>query len=202
MLNSLTFAEVREVRNVKNQRLLATAVLLSAALASSVASAASALAMGVGLGLPYGNLGVNFDIRVTRDFHFTEGIGSGYSDTGYAVGGRYYFYDLSDNMRARFTALYGDYGGLKYRTTDKAGRAVNKSGEDFESLALGLGFTWMNSGSTRLSNDGAGFEFDIFYVDSSYVKSRARELEREGYLINTVGTDYIGVAFGYRMTID
>lgn len=149
---------------------------------------------GFGWGIPYATLGLNVDIKVTRDFYLTESVGSGFSDTGYALGGRYYVRRMSENMRLRTSAIYGVYGGVKYNTTDQLGNPVNKKGEDFATLALGVGIEWMSGDE--------GFDFDVLYVDTASVRSRERELHDAGYRVYRVGADNISVGVGYRHRID
>lgn len=149
---------------------------------------------GFGWGIPYATLGLNVDIKVTRDFYLTESVGSGFADTGYALGGRYYVRRMSENMRVRTSAIYGVYSGVKYNTTDQQGNPVNKKGEDFASLALGFGIEWMSGDE--------GFDFDVLYVDTASVRSRASELREAGYRVSRVGADNISIGVGYRRRID
>jgi hypothetical protein len=91
--------------------------------------------------------------------------------------------------------IYGVFGGIKYRNINQQGAPVDEKGEDFASLAAGVGFTWMYGG-------GAGFDFDVLYVDNSSARDRARELRDEGDLINRVGAERISIGVGYRMRFD
>jgi hypothetical protein len=180
---------------VEKQQRLATGLLVGLSLLATPVAAAEYGTLGIGWGIPYATLGLNFDIRVTRDFYLTESVGTGFSDTGYALGGRYYLHSPAENVRVRASAIYGVFGGVKYRNIDQKGAPVDKKGEDFASLAVGIGFTWMYGG-------GAGFDFDVLYVDTSSAERREAELEAEGYLINRTGAQNISVGVGYRMTID
>ncbi len=184
-------ADAKTLKLRQHFRNLALTILLGA---SAAANAADYGNIGFGWGIPYATLGLNIDIKVTRDFYWTESVGTGFNDTGYAIGARYYVKTLSDNTRVRLSGIYGVYSGVEYLANDTQGNPVDKKGEDFASLALGIGIQWMSGRE--------GFDVDVLYVDTASSKSRARELRSQGYRINRVGADNVSVGIGYRHLID
>ena len=63
--------------------------------------------IGVGLGIPYGVLGVGVDVGVPH-FSFVGGIGTTiFGGAGWAVGGRVYFFDRTRRFRPHVTVVYG-----------------------------------------------------------------------------------------------
>ena len=63
-------------------------------------------AIGIGVGIPYGVLGVNYEVALNDYVAGTAGLGFAIEGLGWFAGGRLY-YPVSDKFRARLTAGYG-----------------------------------------------------------------------------------------------
>jgi hypothetical protein len=79
-------------------------------------------AVGIGLGIPYGGIGFNFEQSYTDFFSVIGGIGFGYDAVkdswepiSYDVGGRVYLASLKSIIRPYLGGYYGNYGA--YGTT-------------------------------------------------------------------------------------
>jgi hypothetical protein len=104
---------------VKN--LFCVLVICSALMLSTTAGAAQMeQVVGIGLGLPYGRFGVNYEHGLSDWFAPTAGIGRLHDDAYWNIGGRLNYPGRDAKLRGRLTALYGtdatlhrEFGGTK-----------------------------------------------------------------------------------------
>ncbi|MDD5258375.1 MAG: hypothetical protein PHD29_00185 [bacterium] len=133
---------------------------------------------GLGFGIPYGVLGVNFEIGLNDLLSLCAGIGIypsgndvdnfGDLEIGYSVGGRIYFAPRKSHFRPRINLLRGTV-------------AINKSSDSFiEGFAPGLGFDWKVSRKL-------GMDFDLLYP----IYDQPKGTHQEG------GAVKISIGFGY-----
>lgn len=111
--------------------------------------------LGVGVGLPYGTLGVNLDICILENLSLSSGLGSTiYAGPGYASGLKYFLADAKSIFRPRLSCYYGTNSILIYE--DK--KDLNKA---YSGISAGLGaqLLWQKTKN--------GFDFDLFYVATS-----------------------------------
>jgi hypothetical protein len=153
--------------------------------------------IGLGLGIPYGVLGVNADINIVPNVNISLGIGTTIlAGVGYNIGLKYFFSPVENPLRPRISAYYGTnevseltrmytYGNVFYAspTTEK---------KSYTGINLGIGVQWM-WGITK-SN---GIDFDIIYLATSGLD--IDELRSEGYNIEDPGK--IKVSVGYRHSL-
>lgn len=107
--------------------------------------------VGVGIGLPFGGLGVNYERQVNDFSAFTVGLGVLPDNIGYSIGTRFYYPKLDARFRGRLSVLYG------VNTLEE-----NVYTDDYETqsgFSGGPGFSW------RFSENWA-FDADLFFVDN------------------------------------
>ncbi len=109
---------------------------------------------GLGIGMPYGGLGVNYELSLNDYFAPTVGVGSLPENTGWNVGLRLYYPGRDHKFRGRITALYGTNTVLE--------RERNNSDSDYDTetgFSGGIGFNW------RFGKAWA-FDGDLFFAES------------------------------------
>lgn len=102
----------------------------------------------IGMGIPYGVIGVNLQQNISEHFAFTEGLGLAPGGLGYQVGGRFIFRN-------------GSYVGIYYGVVGYIDYFFEY--ENFEGLALGIG------------KDFGKFNGEIIYIASKNLPSDAVE---------------------------
>ncbi len=150
--------------------------------------------VGLGLGIPYGFMGMNMDYYLNQYAALTAGVGStNIAGIGFSVGTKYYFVDDTKSFRPRLTAMAGINGALKKEIFDNevTGSSEDLIKETFPGVSLGLGalITWGE-------NKQQGLDFDVFYICSSGIYDRISNLRDHGYDIKKPGR--ISISFGYR----
>ncbi|MBL7960393.1 hypothetical protein JNL27_09160 [bacterium] len=132
---------------------------------------------GLGLGIPYGILGINGEFAVWNNFSITGGVGTTIlAGVGYNVGGKYYFRNVGNTWRPRISAYYG---------TNAVAVVIGGNSDDdrtFSGITFGIGQQWMWG-----KNKSHGIDLDILYIASSKVFDRTDENGRVKFSI------------GYRM---
>ncbi len=106
---------------------------------------------GTGIGLPYGGLGVNYELGVCDYFAPVIGLGIIPDNVGWNAGARLYYPGREAKLRARLTALYGTNAVIEREY----------SSEDYDAetgLSGGIGINW------RFARHWA-FDADLFVVD-------------------------------------
>ena len=96
--------------------------------------------LGVGLGVPYGILGLNLSYRINDLIEASGGYGSARDGfKGWAIGGRIYPFSELKRFRPRLAAFYGVVGRV---TVEDNATDTNRTIDVFEGFALGGGFEW------------------------------------------------------------
>ena len=151
--------------------------------------------IGIGLGVPYGVLGINGEVAVHPHFSLSAGVGSTlFAGVGYAIGARAYLFPADKVWRPRVSVHYG----VNSMIVAQASGDMPKDGKKFSGLTLGIG-TLAMFGDSRKS----GFDFEIAYLATT------GELENEINKMNASG-DYehidmpgkIKIILGYRFGIN
>lgn len=109
--------------------------------------------VGFGLGLPYGGVGVNYELGVNDYFAPTLGVGLLPDNLGWNLGVRLYYPGRDSKLRGRLTALYGTNTLIEYTGY---GESDYKTKEGF---SAGIGANW------RFSKTWA-FDADLFVAES------------------------------------
>jgi hypothetical protein len=96
--------------------------------------------LGVGLGVPYGILGLNLSYRINDLIEASGGYGSARDGfKGWAIGGRVYPFSELKRFRLRLAAFYGVVGRVRQQINIEGDR---KTIDVYEGFALGGGFEW------------------------------------------------------------
>jgi hypothetical protein len=127
--------------------------LLMLAFSSPVHSTQLEQSYGLGLGLPYGGLGVNYELGVNDYFAPTLGLGYLPDNIGWNAGVRFYYPGRDARFRGRLTALYGTNVILKKTI------AGNTDYDTQTGMSGGLGFNWR-------FGDYWSFAVDLFVVEN------------------------------------
>ena len=125
-------------------------VLILIASCSAVGSEKSNT-VGVGVGLPFGGLGVNYERQINDYYAFTIGLGALPDNIGYLAGFRLYYPKPDSKFRGRLSVLYG------VNTIEQ-----DVHSDDYETqtgFSAGPGLSW------RFNNNWA-FDADLFFVDN------------------------------------
>lgn len=149
----------------------------------------SAGSVGLGIGVPYGVIGVNGEIAVSKYLSLSGGFGSTVlAGSGYSVGGKVYFSSAESKWRPRISAHYGVNAVISVT-------GVTEISEKFEGVTLGLGVL-----HTLGKNRRSGFDFDVVYLATcGNFYSRWEEIKNT---FSTVSEPYIGrvrISIGYRI---
>ncbi len=136
--------------------------------------------IGVGIGIPYGIIGVNGDLNIAPNLNFTLGIGTAVVSVGYNFGVKYFFLDADKWFRPRILAVYG---------TNSALQVTNASGYDkaYTGLSLGAGAQYMWSRTS-------GLDFDIIYIATTGLD--VNDLRKQGIAADEPGK--VKISLGYR----
>jgi hypothetical protein len=147
--------------------------------------------VGIGFGIPYGMLGVNFDLKLFSVLYANAGIGTGIFVTPMYSGGlKCYFLSGGHKFRPRILANYGTTGMLYLE--DEYGDVIERS--SFHSLCFGTGFQYALDISKAFA-----FDFDMIYiVSNNALLERAQELRNQGYEFDLLKTGHIKVSVGIR----
>jgi len=141
--------------------------------------------IGIGLGIPYGVLGVNIDINIVPNLNFTGGIGTAIVGLGYNFGAKYFFFGVSNSFRPRVLAVYG---------TNTVLQVVGASSLDkaYTGLSLGIGGQWM-WGESKTN----GLDFDIIFIATTGLD--VNDLKNQGTIVEEYGK--VKISIGYRHTL-
>ena len=112
--------------------------------------------IGLGFGIPYGMLGVNFEVLPSDYFSILLGVGGYQGVLGLAVGLRGYVSPRSSIFRPRLTFLCGTVGVLTKTTYNYYNYKKSTTRDPITGTALGVGFSWKYSPKW-------GMDFDILY---------------------------------------
>jgi len=142
--------------------------------------------VGLGLGIPYGGVGVNLNVNLVSNLYFTAGVGTTVlASAAYCVGVKYFFTPAPRSFRPRASAYYG------ITTIVEKQYPQGKTEDDtYAGIVLGRGSQWM-WGQSR-SN---GFDFDLLYIAQSNFDPD--ELRAEGFIPAREPGDF-KISIGYR----
>ncbi len=141
---------------LKRKLIIHAAIFLLIFAGSSFSANANSIenVFGVGIGLPYGGLGFNYEIGLTDYLAPTVGIGYLPDNLGWNAGIRLYYPGRDHNFRGRITALYGTNTLIEDRFFGFDDEYDTETG-----FSGGIGFNW------RFGNQWA-FDGDLFVSDS------------------------------------
>ncbi len=108
--------------------------------------------LGLGIGIPYGGIGANAEMRLGRRFAATAGFGSMEGEPAAAGGVRFYPLGHDRQVNPRVSAYYGSVAIIDWGTFSSRG-----SNSD-EGMAYGAGIEWQSSPNNSL-------DFELLYVD-------------------------------------
>ena len=129
--------------------------------------------VGVGLGIPYGGIGVNYEFSPVDRFSLDAGAGWTPGGFGWSVGPRVYFADQSKSFRPRISASYGTVAIIKPQFGDW---------KTDTGCCVGPGFQWVFGQKKNWSLD-----FDVLYVFYNLPRNYRQEW----------GTDHVKVSIGF-----
>jgi hypothetical protein len=145
--------EPRRIKMKKKAMCFGFMMLFMLVIHPSVFAAEVENVIGIGLGLPYGGFGINYELGISDYFAPTFGVGYLPDNLGWNVGARLYYPDRSAKIRGRVTVLYGTNLLIERRNWS--------GGEEYETdegISAGVGFNW------QFSQNWA-FDGDLFYTD-------------------------------------
>jgi hypothetical protein len=140
------------------------------------ASEVDNIGFSVGLGIPYGGLGINISRDIAEQFEITGGLGV----FGWAVGGRYY--PSQESPRFRLSGIYGTNTIVMIETCGYAGSSSNCISEykDYQGINFGIGF------GPRGNEDGWNLDVILILTQGDF-KSDRDEMESQGIEIDDDG---------------
>lgn len=142
---------------------------------------------GLGLGVPYGVLGINLDINCAPNINLSAGVGTTiFAGVGYNIGLKYYLKSIENKFRPRISAYYGINSMV---LKEYIGSSKEDEGESYTGFSIGFGAQWM-WGMNKLN----GLDFDIIYIATSGID--VDELRAEGFSVDEPGK--IKISIGYR----
>lgn len=127
--------------------------------------------LGLGVGIPYGVLGVNLELLPEDIIALTAGAGVGVDSPGWAAGIRLYPLKKAGKISPRLSVYYGTVAVLK----DSNGYNMDTG------AAYGAGFDY------KLSNN-RGMDFELLYVDYE---------TPEGYIEKDGGDIKLSIGYGF-----
>ena len=141
---------------------------------------------GLGLGIPYGILGVNVDINAASNLNLSAGVGTTIlAGIGYNVGLKYFFTPIEKTFRPRVSAYYG----INSMVLKEYGSGKEDEGEVYTGLSIGIGAQWMWG-----EDKSKGLDFDIIYIATTGFD--VEELKKEGFAVEEYGK--VKISIGYR----
>ncbi len=148
---------------------LITFIALSFCIAmSSHAAQEPELSGGVGLGIPYGLLGVNGEIKLHEYAAVSAGIGIGLEEPAFAFGG-HLLIPTEISLKPRLSAYYSTaVAAIEVCEFSFFGEDNGCEYEQFAGTALGLGFVVKH------------FQFELLFIDSPDFDDKKKEYEARG----------------------
>ncbi|MCC6502585.1 MAG: hypothetical protein IT362_05545 [Deltaproteobacteria bacterium] len=132
--------------------------------------------LALGIGIPYGGIGANAEMRLGRYFAATAGFGSMDGEPAASGGVRFYPLGHDRKVSPRVSAYYGSVTIIDWGIFSDRGRNSD------EGMAYGAGLEWQNS--TKYSLD-----FELLYVDYAV---------REGFTRTDEGDFKFVLGYGWR----
>jgi len=139
---------------------------------------------GVGMGTPYGILGVNVDFEISKKMDFTLGFGGTiFTGSGKAIGIRYY--PNPEKSRLRYSLIYGTNFFIHEDDCIFCGDSASYEGFN---ISMGWG---------SKSND-SGWDFDLILKLTSEAEDRIKELQDLGDTIDDADIPSLSFSLGYH----
>ena len=115
--------------------------------------------LGIGIGVPYGVLGLNGDLRMLGNLEASVGVGTTmYDHVGIEGGLRYVLTSASDPFKPRLSCFYGTNNIVYFDLNEDLRR-------DYSGMALGFGFRYLPPGLKL------GCDVDVLYlIPTNYSK--------------------------------
>ena len=140
------------------------------------ASEVNSMGFSVGLGIPYGGLGINISRDITDKVEIMGGLGI----FGWAVGARFYPSIETPNFR-----VSGIYGTNTIVMIDKCGYAGSSSNciseyKDYQGMNFGIGF------GPRGNDDGWNLDVILILTQGNFESDRDK-MESDGYEMDEDG---------------
>lgn len=141
--------------------------------------------LGLGLGIPYGYMGINIDYPVFRSVYLTAGLGSVFKENSYMWNIGTNIYMINERFRPRISAYYGINTALKIVNS-----STDKSYKQFTGVSLGGGF------DARIFYRH-GFDFNIFYIYSRSFDEAIKQAQQSMIKIEKQSSPVV-FSIGYR----
>lgn len=145
--------------------------------------------LGVGFGIPYGGLGINYNHTVSEQVDLTAGIGAVF-DLGWAVGARFYPQNDGSDSGPRLSAIYGTNAAIQVFKCEGFFASCEEEITNYHGLNLGLG--WGSRGRS------SGWDFDVLFIITSGVYDEIDKLEDEGYDYDEQSAGRVKLSVGYH----
>lgn len=143
--------------------------------------------VGIGVGVPYGIVGLNGEWAFLKHFSLSGGIGTTvYAGIGYAIGARAYLWPTGEIWRPRISVHYGVNSTIAEENLFE--------GEAFAGLTIGAGLLAMFGEKRR-----HGFDIEFaFFATRGNLENRIEELNNSGNYAPIETPGRFGVVIGYR----
>ena len=151
---------------------------------------ASTGSAGVGIGVPYGVIGMGADYHLLNGVHLSVGFGTTvFAGSAFEIGGKYFFREAGHTWRPRVMAFYGVNSMILIEDSWSG----DTEGEKYSGLTLGVGQQWTFGDDKRHALD-----LDLMYLlTRGDFDDDMEAWEDAGYDI-TGGEARIKLSFGYR----
>jgi hypothetical protein len=143
--------------------------------------------VGVGLGVPYGVIGINGEFALHKYFSLSAGLGTtAFAGVGYAIGARTYMRPAEVMFRPRVSLHYGVTGLIAAQDSEKA--------KKYNGVAVGVGFQEMFGAKRR-----SGFDFEILYMASTGgMQDEIDKMNESGNYSKIETPGRVKILLGYR----
>ena len=166
--------------------------IVTLSLTSINAQVAKVGSVGIGIGVPYGVLGLNGEIAIHKHFSLSAGLGSTvFAGLGYAVGARAYLKPAENKWRPRISMHYGVNSLI---AVQESSGSVSFDGKKFSGLTIGIG-TLAMFGERRKS----GFDFEVVYLATTGgMEDEIDKMNASGNYSEINMPSKIKIVIGYR----
>ncbi len=134
--------------------------------------------IGIGLGIPFGTIGINSEYNVNDYLSSSVGLGYAVYGIGYSLGARVYTNPIKDKFRWMFELDYGTNGVFADEEASYTG------------ITVGTGFKWMWGETRRF-----GIEMQLMYILQSDMYDVIDEYQSMGYSVEDNGRVKLSIGF-------